>query len=773
MYPYLLIVWVLTPIVTVSAQSPSVISRPAELPVSGAVLDPSGAPIIGANVTANTDEKRQVARTLSDSRGEFTLMLRPGTYVLRISADGFDEVRHGLVVTDERTAAPPVVLQVSGVREDVLVQAREPISSSTKAPTALRDVPQSVTMIDKDQIRDQAMASIADVVRYVPGISAHQGENNRDDVIIRGNRSSADFFVNGVRDDVQYYRDLYNVERIEALKGPNALLFGRGGGGGVVNRVLKEPQVQPLRAVTMQVGSFQNGRVTADFGQPLGPAVSFRVNGMVQRSESFRSGVTLKRQGVNPTLTFNPGSQLRVTASYEFLQDRRVADRGITSFQGRPAAVDRATFYGDPGQSAVRADAHLASALVERQVGVATIRNRTLAAGYDRFYQNFVPGAASPDASLVTLSAYNNGTKRNNLFNQTDVVVSVHTGPIRHALLTGIEVGRQRTDNFRQTGFFADGATTLRVPFDHPTISAPLTFRQNATDADNHIDTHVAAAFVQDQMELSRYVHLLAGARIDRFDLRYTNRRTGDSLRRADNLFSPRAGLIIKPVPTISIYGGYSASHLPSSGDQFSSLTTVTQQVKPEHFDNYEAGAKWDYNARLSLTASMYRLDRTNTRSTDPNDVTRIVQTGSQRTKGVEVGVNGQFTRAWRVSGGYAYQDAVVTSATTAAVAGARVGQVPRHTASLWNQYQITKRLGAAVGVIQRSKMFATLDNTVLLRGYTSLDAAGFVSMTGSLRLQVNIDNLLNAQYFRNADSNTNISPGGPRALRVALNTRF
>src|SRR5215204_6169285 len=278
MYPYLLIVWVLTPIVTVSAQSPSVISRPAELPVSGAVLDPSGAPIIAANVTANTDEKRQVARTLSDSRGEFTLMLRPGTYVLRISADGFDEVRHGLVVTDERTAAPPVVLQVSGVREDVLVQAREPISSSTKAPTALRDVPQSVTMIDKDQIRDQAMASIADVVRYVPGISAHQGENNRDDVIIRGNRSSADFFVNGVRDDVQYYRDLYNVERIEALKGPNALLFGRGGGGGVLNRVVKEPLFAALQAFTVEGGSDAHKRVSGDVNRPLGKEAAMRIN---------------------------------------------------------------------------------------------------------------------------------------------------------------------------------------------------------------------------------------------------------------------------------------------------------------------------------------------------------------------------------------------------------------------------------------------------------------------------------------------------------------
>ena len=121
----------------------------------------------------------------------------------------------------------------------------------------------------------------------------------------------------------------------------------------------------------------------------------------------------------------------------------------------------------------------------------------------------------------------------------------------------------------------------------------------------------------------------------------YHNNRNGDTLGRVDNLVSPRAGIVFKPIAPVSIYGSYSVSYLPSSGDQFSSLTAITQQVEPEQFTNYEVGAKWDVRPALSLTTAVYRLDRTNTRATDPNDPTRIVQTGSQRTNGYELGMNG------------------------------------------------------------------------------------------------------------------------------------
>ena len=610
----------------------------------GTVLDPVRAALSGARVTALRDGRAPAFSTVTGPTGEFSLSLETGSYTLQTVAPGFVEASQTVNLTENGSASLEFVLQLAGVRQTVTVSESpgyqvQAVGSATKTLTPLRDVPQSVTVIPQELIKDQMMMSIGDVVRYVPGITAIQGENNRDQLVIRGNSTSADFFVDGVRDDVQYYRDLYNLDRVEALKGPNAMMFGRGGGGGVVNRVTKEAGFVPLREITLLGGSYGNKRITADLDQPLGGKVALRFNAMYENSGSFRDHVNLQRHGINPTLTFTPGKQTKITLHYENYRDDRVADRGITSFQGRPVDVDPSTYFGNPDQSHVVARVNLGSATIEHQAGRFTIRNRTTVGSYDRGYQNFVPGAVTADKSQVSFSAYNNATRRLNAFNQTDLTFALETGPVRHNLLVGAEVGRQLTDNFRNTGYFNNTATTLLVPLADTVFYTPATFRQSATDADNHLKTNIAATYLQDQIDLSHHFQVVAGVRFDHFDLQYHNNRTGDNLRRIDNLASPRAGIVYKPLTPLSLYANYSVSFLPSSGDQFSSLTTVTQQVKPEKFDNYEIGVKWDVAPSLSLTTAVYRLNRTNTRSTDPNDPTRIVQTGSQRTNGIEFGV--------------------------------------------------------------------------------------------------------------------------------------
>ena len=744
----------------------------------GTVVDPTGAAIVGAHVTALSEAGAPAFATVTDQSGRFALPLDAGRYTIIVSVPGFADLTDSLVAAADGSDSRTFALQVAGVHELVTVNAPvgyqvTAISSGTKTPTPLRDVPQSITVVTQQLMKDELMTSIGDVVRYVPGVAAHQGENSRDQIIIRGNSSSADFFLNGVRDDVQYYRDLYNLDRVEALKGANAMMFGRGGGGGVINRVTKEAGFTALREVALQGGAFSNKRVTADLDQPLGGAVALRVNGVYEQSDSFRQAVTLERSGIAPTLTFMSSDRTKITLGYEYLHDTRVADRGVPSYHGKPVDVARDTYYGNPHDSRVRASVNLASALIEHRAGPLTFRNRTLVGDYGRGYQNYVPGAVTSDRSQVALTAYNNATARLNVFNQTDVTYVVSTGRIRHTLLAGAELGRQLTDNFRNTGFFNNTATSILVPYGAPTVSTAVTFRQSATDADNHLRTSVAAAYGQDQIELSRYVHVIAGLRFDRFDLQYRNNRTGDMLSRADDLVSPRAGLVVKPVATLSLYGTYSVSYLPSSGDQFSSLTVITQQVEPEKFSNYEVGTKWDAHRDLSLTMAAYRLDRTNTRATDPNDPTRIVQTGSQRTNGYELGANGHVAGAWNVAGGYAWQDAFVTSATMSAVAGAHAAQVPHHTLSLWNSYRFAPRASAGLGIIRQTDMFATIDNTVTLPGFTRVDAAAYFTLTKGLRLQANVENLFDKGYYVNADGNTNISPGSPRAIRVGVTARF
>ena len=648
------------------------------------------------------------------------------------------------------------------------------VRSATKTDTPLRDTPQSITVVTQQVIADQAMQGMADVVRYMPGITMGQGEGHRDAPTIRGNSSTADFFVDGVRDDAQYFRDLYNIERVEALKGSNAMVFGRGGGGGVLNRVTKEAQWIPTRQLAVAGGAYDHKRAALDVGQGLGSHVAARMNAMYERSGGFRDAARLERSGLNPTARFLVGGRTALRLGYEHFRDERNVDRGMPSFRGRPSGAGLTTFFGNPALGNSVARVHAAQAVLEHRTALGlTLRNRTHASDYDKFYQNTFPGVVDSTGTQVNLGAYNNATRRRNLINQTDLTGDVVTGPLRHTLLVGAELGRQTTASFRETGYFDDSLTTLRVSFAQPTIRNPVSFRQSATDADNNATARTAGIYVQDQVALGAYWQAIGGLRYERFDIAFENERTGQRLERDDAMLSPRAGLVFKPIEPMSFYGSYSLSFLPSSGDQFSSLTVTSQTLEPERFTNVEAGAKWDVRPDMALSAAVYELERTNTAAPDPIDQTKTVQTGSQRTRGLELGMTGRLTSRWQVVAGYATQRATITSTTNAAKAGAGVPLVPRHAASLWNRVQLSRAVGLGMGVVRQSEMFAAIDNSVTLPAFTRVDGAMYLGLGGHLRAQVNIENLLDRTYYATSHGNNNIMPGAPRTVRLSLTTAF
>jgi catecholate siderophore receptor len=648
-------------------------------------------------------------------------------------------------------------------------------TTATKTPALLRDVPQSITTISRGAISDLSMQSMGDVVRLIPGVSMGQGEGHRDQPTIRGNSTTADFFVDGVRDDVQYFRDLYNVERVEALKGSNAMIFGRGGGGGILNRVTKEPQWSPVHEVVLEGGSFGTRRASLDVGEGLSSAVAARFNGMFERSDVFRHGVELHRGGVHPTLTIAPGSQrTKLALGYEYFTDHRTVDRGIPSFAGRPIETDVATFFGDPRSSQSDLSAHVATATLTRELAAGLkLRNRSHYGYYDKSYQNVFPGAVNAEGDEVSLTAYNSGMLRRNLFNQTDVTYETKTGALRHTLLVGAEAARQSTDNVRNTGYFENNAPSISVPVVSPTVSPTVTFQPSATDANNHVVNTVASIYAQDQLALSDHWQVIAGVRYDRFDVRHHNNRTGAAVSRVDEMVSPRTGLVFKPMELVSFYASHSVSFLPSSGDQFSGLTDVTRTLEPERFKNYEIGAKWDVVDRLSLTVAAYRLDRTRTSAPHPTEPGRIVQTGSQRTNGVEVGASGTVASGWDIMFAYANQDAFITSTTSAAAVGARAPLVPRNTLSLWNRVELTPRFAIGLGADHRSEMFAAIDNRVTLPSFLEFNGALYLTLTRQVRVQAYLENLTGVRYYVTAHNNNNITPGSPRAVRVSLASSF
>ena len=690
-------------------------------------------------------------------------------------------------------AAPAPFGQSQAARTGTVGVYSNSTSVATKTNTPLVNIPQSVNVVTKEFIQDQSFQSITDVTRYVPGVAIHQGEGNRDELVIRGVDSSANFFVNGFRDDVQYFRDLYNAQSVEILKGPSALIFGRGAGGGLVNRTLKEADGTRIYEPTGQVGQYNDKRVTLDAGQAVNENVAVRFNAMYENSDTFRDYGHLERYGINPTVTLKPSDDTKVKLSYEFYHDFRLADRGNPS-QGIPGGASRfnpttpfapngnlSTFFGSPIYNAAKVEVQTGMAIIEHDFGNGlTVRNGSIYADYNRGYRNVYPGGAvSPDQTQLALNAYQNYTPRENAFNQTDFTYKTATGPVLHTLAFGTEFGRQTGLSRRDSGQFpqiSPTAASITVNPFNPTFFGPVTFNHissgSTPDANSKYRLNIASGYVQDQIEATRWLQFLVGARYDNFDMSALDLNSAINRNRVDDFISPRAAVIVKPVDSMSLYTAWSVSYLPSTGDQFSALNPSTIIIEPQRFESAEVGAKWNINPKLLFTAATYQLLRANVPINVGNGVS--IPGGSQKVQGFETALTGYITPEWQSVAGYAYTDARITSLSSATIVpGNRVQLVPYNQFSWWNKYQFNPTWAAALGVIYFSDSFASSDDSVRLPGFVRFDAAVYAKIDEMWRVQLNVENIFNKGYWATADGNNNISPGQPRTVRLTAIARF
>jgi catecholate siderophore receptor len=661
--------------------------------------------------------------------------------------------------------------------------------TATKTDTPLIDVPQTVNVVTREQIEDQAHHGMADVLRYVPGVTVGQGEANRDQITIRGQNTTADFFLDGVRDDVQYFRSLYNIERVEVLKGPYAMIFGRGGGGGIINRVQKTPLAEPLLAGSASVNSEGGFDVAVDVNQPLGMGMdaAVRLNAFYERLESHRDFVSGERFAVNPNLAFTPAEGWRLGLSFEHVEDDRVPDRGVPSVEcgvgciRRPLSGHRDTFFGVPGMNDTGLDANIVKLRLDGELTPDLTWSTTALYGdYDKFYSNVFPNSAVRQSdNTFQLDGYRDDTDRENLLVQSNLVWDLDLGTVDNTVLFGVEYGQQDTANMR---FVAPAAERARIDVDkftYPTFTFPFPNRSRETVS----DVEVFSAYAQDQVGIGEHLILVAGLRYDRFEITGTDIFNSRDFGRTDEKVSPRFGLIAKPQPNVSLYASYSRSFLPRSGDQFISLTPANEALEPERFTNYELGTKWDVRPDLSLTAAVFRLDRTNTTTPDPNpnNPTGTIVAGAARTTGAELAVVGQLTPEWQVSAGYTYQDAHMRGNDAI-----RVAQVPRHQLALWNRYDFTPAFGIGVGLIHQSSQWAALHNPSLnpanglpvspatrLPSFTRIDAAVFYDVSDGIGLQLNVENVFDEEYFGAAHNNNNITVGAPLNARLTARVKL
>jgi catecholate siderophore receptor len=672
----------------------------------------------------------------------------------------------GIAFADEAEAGPEIV--VTGTHEGYLAQDSV---TALKTDTPLIDVPQTVQVVTRERLDDQALHSMADVLRYVPGATVGQGEGNRDQITLRGQNTTSDFFLDGVRDDVQYYRNLYNIERVEILKGPYALIFGRGGGGGIINRVLKAPSAARFFANgAAAVNTFGAWDIAADVNAPLSGNAAIRLNAAYERIDNHRNFVDGERYAVNPHVAADFGGGWKAGLSYEYVDDDRVADRGIPSLdcgtgcQPGPLPGHRDTFFGVPGVNRTGLEAHIVKARLDGQLTDNLMWTSSVLYGrYDKYYTNVYANGAAVGGT-VALAAYTDPTERRNFIAQSNLVWDLKLGALANKILLGLEYGDQHSLNQRRNGVLSSGTLNL-ANIVYPTVTFP------ALNRDTVSDVQVFSAYAQDQISIGAHLDVVVGLRFDRFEIKGTDRMVSRPFARTDEKVSPRFGLIVKPRENLSIYASYSRSFLPRSGDQFLTLSTAQENLAPEGFTNYEVGAKWDVRPDLNVTLALFQLDRTNATTRDPINPAVETVIGKTRTKGVEFAVTGRVTPAWQVSGGYTWQDAKVAGSDLV-----RLPQVPEHQFALWNRCDFTPHFGAGLGLVHQSSQLAAIQTATLptrLPGFTRLDAALFYKASEHLQFQVNVENLTDATYFSDAHNNFNITPGAPINARFTARLKF
>jgi catecholate siderophore receptor len=655
-------------------------------------------------------------------------------------------------------------------------------STAMKTPTPLIDTPQAVNVITRDQLDDQNVRQLGDALRYVAGISMETGEGHRDEIFIRGQETTADFFLNGLRDDAQYYRSLYNIERVEVLKGANALTFGRGGGGGVINRVSKTAEVaESFVAADGSVDTFGAFFLGADVNQPFSASAAGRLNATYEEFDSHRDFYKGRFFGIAPTVTAKLGDRTRLILGYSYDDDKRVTDRGVPSLSdGNPNTKDfpldnfDKTFFGDPDFNQARAKVHIARLRLDHDfTDSLSVNFSGQYANYDKVYANIVPGGT--DGTTVSLSGYRDGMKRENWIGQGNLVWQGATGPVGHTLLAGFEFMQQDTRNFRDLVRFGapNGPTGVTVPLAR-TIAVPDFFLERL-NRNRVSDLTVFSAYLQDQVEIGEFLQLIAGIRYESFDLETVNLAgaTPTPASRKDTKWSPRFGIVVKPQQDLSVYVSYTQSFLPQAGDQFLLLSPNAATLAPEKFENLELGVKWAPKPELLVSAAVFQLDRENSQTTDPANPQFTILTGKSRVKGFEMSVAGDIAENWHVNLGYTYLDGKIRSKVGSAEPGTRLEQVPKHHIAAWTRYDITERLGVGAGVIHSSRQFASLSNNVVLPAYTRVDLAGYFDVTENIALQVNIDNLFDEDYYPSAHGDNNIQPAKPLGASFSLRVRY
>lgn len=649
-------------------------------------------------------------------------------------------------------------------------------STATKTDTPLRDIPASIQVIPRQLIEDRQARQIADVLRNISGVqqpTSGSTGGHFDIFTIRGfNSVNEGVLRNGLKDRVntQLASDPANLERIEVLKGPVAALFGQGGLGATINLVTKRPLSEPYGSVTATAGNFNFYRGEIDLSSPLNDSKTllYRLNAAVQTSESFIDFVDSQRYFISPVITWLISDRTKLTFETEINSSPRKNEWGIPaegSVLTSPfGEVPRSRYVGNPDDYDNRSGYRIGYEFDHRFSDNWQIRNAFRTTSYGGESRGFFPSSLAADGRTLngSYTVVPEQNFRQNYTVDTYVTGKFNTGGIQHQVVAGFDWFREYNPVFESF------STSARIDIFNPVYGRPSTPLTRTLG--NELIREFYGFYLQDQITLSDNLKVLLGGRFDIARQSSTNPTTSVSTSQENQAFSPRVGIVYQPIQPISLYASYGEAFTLVVGTTFDN-----QLFEPERGTQYEVGVKADFTDRISATLAFFDLTRSNVLTPDLRDTRFSIQTGEQRSQGIELDLAGEIMPGWNVIASAAYTDARVTDDNRFAV-GNLLANSPLFSASLWTSYEFQKGnlegLGFGLGLYYVGDRQGDLTNTFSLPSYLRTDASIFYKRD-QLRLTLGINNLFNTEYYESAGSRARVNPGVPFTVQGTIALEF
>ncbi|MAK46612.1 MAG: TonB-dependent siderophore receptor [Opitutae bacterium] len=655
------------------------------------------------------------------------------------------------------------------------------LSSGLKSSGLVQDIPKSISVVTNDQIKAQGLNSVGDIIDYTPGVNNSQGEGHRDAAVIRGVRTTQDFYRDGIRDDVQYYRPLYNIEQVEIIRGPDALLSGFGGGYGLINRVSKKGQIgEDFTVLSGTIDTFGETNVQLDKNMQLNDQTALRVNIFGENLENHRDFYYGDGFGLNPTLKYDLGDGSTLDISYEYLDQERFIDRGIpTGADNKPVKSLKDIVFGDSTENFSTHEAHILRAIFEHQA-TDNLRGKLSAShsDHDKMYKNFYASAYDAANNTATLDGYIDTTERSTSIISYDLSGEFETGGITHRITVGAEYLDTDNDNDRYHAnwlpdFNADSDTevfTIARPLnlsggvgvnsDGNTTTNYYTGANRDRADETFADINVLSFYLNDEIALTDSLDLILGARFDNMDIGVSGTTTGSD---EDDTISPRVGLIFDLTEQASVYASYSETFAPKAGDQYAKVAANDDKIDPDTFENLEFGVRYDLPIGLSFSAAYFEVEA-NKPEYDAGTMTSSMVKSD--ISGFELQLIGSLTDQWFLSAGYTNLDAKAND-------GDPLREAPENMFSIWNNYKVSDRLALNLGVIYQDETVIKTGSSAILPEYTRVDVGANYALTENTIVGLNIENLTDELYFPHSHSTHQASVGAPINAMLSITSRF